>query len=776
MKISVSWIFDHIDSDWKQYDIADLVAKFNKTTAEIEGFYKVDIDLKQFSLAEVIEVDKEQATVSSSEWKQQFQLPFRCDLQMGDVCLIKKTGDGVSWAKLTDMHCEKEGFVPVLLVSQKLIAGEWKKQLDFQDYILEVDNKSITHRPDMWGHRGFAREFASMLDLPFLPLQDFISEKTISQHDDSWKNTPDFPIDLSLKDQVVGKRFACHYLYDVENKPSTVRMAYRLMITGNRPINFLVDATNYVMLDLSQPMHAFDVQGLEVVEARLAKKGEKLTLLDDQELELTREDYIISDGKKPISLAGIMGGKTSGISEKTKTILLEAAHFDATTIRKTSARFKVRTEASARFEKTLDPNQNVDAILRFMFLLDKERVAYKAANQIVSLGKSSMPIVIDVKHDLICKRLGVVVTPEFVKQTLEKLEFEVKNVGDEIIEGYVVTVPTFRCSKDVTIEEDIIEELGRFFGYDNIPHELPCQKRAPFSLKTVHRVRVIKNILSRALRMRELYSYAFYDEAFLKTIAYEPKDTVPIKNPVSTNLSRLVTSLLPHLFKGVENNVADHDRIRFFESGRTWFLKNNTVVEQKSVAGVFFEKQNQVDFYEYKALMEQLFEVLDLNVTWDKPTQEMIAPWFSAHQTAELLIGKQRIGYAGVIDRALFSKITEGHAFGFELDLDQLLADESEVKRYKSASKYPSVHRDISMFLSLSVTVDTVIDGIQSVDKKVRNVALVDLFEKEEWKDKKSMTIRFEIQDETKTLTTEEADKVFSAVEELVEKLGATVR
>jgi len=773
MKLSIAWIFDHIDADWKKVNIDDLVQQFNKTAAEIEGVEKVSLNLENFALAKRVGDSFE-----VPEWNTTVDLPSRPSEGFAgetSVFLVKKENKEYSWATLNDLNCGKDGLVPVLHVEEKLVAGGWKNKFDFQDCILEIDNKTITHRPDMWSHRGFAREIAAILNLNYIPF-GHSGKKEIEPFADRAPASEKNPIEIVLKDQAVGKRFAGLYLASENkktlNRPSSLWMAYRLAVTGNRPINFLVDATNYVMLDLGQPMHAFDADGLKKIEARLAKKGETLTLLDDQELKLTKEDYVITDGKKTVSLAGVMGGKDSGVTPKSTTLFLESANFDATTIRRTAARFKTRTEASARFEKTLDPNQNTDAILFFLDLLSKEGVAYKAQEKIQSVGKKIEPIVVELSHELMCKRLGTEIDPSFVKNALEKIEFKVEKSGDI----YKVTVPTFRCSKDVTIAEDIIEEVGRFFGYDNIEHVLPDSKLKASDLSHVMRARTLKQLCAHTLRMREVSNYALFDESFLQEIAFDPGTCVEIKNPFSANWYRLVTSLVPNLLKTIKHNVADHDTLRFFELARAWKLEKKEVLEQKRLAGIFFERKKAVDFYEAKHLLNQLFAAIDLDVTWKKAKPETLTPWYAPYETAELFYKTKPIGFAGKINNALLGKITDGDAFMFELDADFLVSYKAETKRYKPVAKYPGVHRDVSVLVPLFVTVDDISKAISCVDNRVQDVRLVDFFQKKEWTDKKSITMHFVIQDETKTLTGQDADGVYEKIEKQLKELGATIR
>lgn len=778
MKLSIAWIFDYIDADWKKLDMDKLVQLFNQTTAEIEGVQKVDLDLKQFALARVVATDEQKMTVEIPEWKLSLNLPIRPDEgfeKQEAVFLVKKENDACRWATLTDLFCGKDGFIPALYMPKDLVAGDWKKQFQAKDYILEIDNKTVTHRPDLWGHRGFAREIAAILDKKYLPFNSS-GKKQIEACEKKAPASEKNPVEIILKDQDVGKRFAGLYLASQDgqslNRPSSFWMAYRLATTGNRPINFLVDATNYVMLEQSQPMHVFDAHGLSKVEARLAKKGEKLTLLDGQEIELTKDDYVITDGKKPISLAGVMGGKDSGVSPNSATLFLESANFDATTIRRTAARFKTRTEASARFEKTLDPNQNVAAIIRFLDLLDDAGVAYKAQEKIQSVGEPIKPIVVELSHDMLCKRLGADIDSEFVVSTLEKIGFGVEEKDDT----YKVTVPTFRCCKDVTIPQDIVEEVGRFFGYDNIKHVFPCAQLKPSDISHVMRVRSLKHVCAHALRMREVSNYALFDESFLHEIDFEPKDWVEIQNPFSSNWRRLLTSLVPNLLKNIKHNVTQCESLRFFELARTWKLEKKEVLEQKRLAGVFFERKKTVDFYEAKNLLSRLFEAIDLDVRWEKVDTKKLPAWFAPYQAAALFYKEKQIGFAGKVNGQMLGKLIEGDCFAFELDGDFLISYKPQTKRYKPVAKYPGVHRDVSVLVPLAVTFEKLKETICASDERIDDVALVDFFQKKEWGDKKSITLGFIIQDETKTLTSQEADEVYEKMVKKLQKLGAEIR
>ena len=780
MKVSLRWIFDHIDANWKDVDVSKLVDTFNKTTAEIEGYDKISFDFDSLSLVRIKSIHSNKITAYSDEWKKEVLLPTRQDAFEGNLYLVKRKKDTYVWAKVADFNCPKEGFVPAVYCDESLIKGGWKQQCEADDYIFEVDNKSITHRPDMWGHRGFAREIAAILDLPFKSIEELIVQKGIKECKDEKTAKDETGFTIKVENPEIGKRFAGLCITNIKNRPSSLWMALRLMRVGSRAIDLLVDITNYVMLDISQPMHAFDQAKLpkKTIEPRLAKKGEKLILLDDQEIELTDQDYVITNGKKPIALAGIMGGKDSGISFDTSSLFLESANFDASTIRRTSARLHIRTEASARFEKSLDPNQNVTGILRFLKLLDNEKIDYKASKEILSLGKRAKEQKILVDLDFIEKRLGQGLNPEFIVKTLEKIGFQVKDheVGATI--QYDIHVPTFRCKKDIEVPEDIVEEVGRFFGYENIKYELPKKVTIPYDLTPVLRVRKMKMELAFGLKMHEVCNYPFYDEDFLRKLGWEPKNYAQISNPVSEHWKRLVTSLIPHLLKNIEQNAVKYDTLRFFEWARIWSRSKDVVTEKKSLAGIFYNSK-EVNFYDAKSLLYSLFKLLDMDVVWAKVDSKKLhktAPWFFSYQTAKINCDGKTVGYAGKLDSSFFSNIFQGDAFAFELDGDLLLSYKPKEKMFKPLSKYPEVIRDVSMFVPLSVTVAQITDTIQSCDKKITDVSLIDFFQKDEWKDKKSLTFRFILQDYKKTFEKEEVDSMYDAVVKKLKKLGATLR
>lgn len=787
MKISISWVFDHIDGDWKSIDIQDLVKKLNKTTVEIESFRKISLDLNHFLIANVKTIEEENIILYCPEINKEIELPKRTSIKNGASYLIFKNEHNFRWAQLNDLGSEKELTLPEIFMEEKLQSGKWKDSFEDTDYILELDNIAITHRPDLWGHRGFAREIAAILNIPLKPVENLISKKVVNNFDRAYlQSNPNNPFYSAIENPEICKRFASFYINSIENKPSLLWMINRLAKVDSKPINVIVDTTNYVMFDLSQPMHAFDATKIKNknLTVRLAKESEELTLLDNELIKLTNKDLIISDSQGPISLAGIMGGKYSEVDENTKSIVLESANFDAASIRKSSQRFKKRTESSTRFEKSLDPNQNIIAIERFLKILHDSSINMHVSESIISLGKETKEKVINIKHDFIQKRLGVELQLNFVVKTLKKLEF---GVIQKDLSSYEILIPTFRGSKDVFLPEDIIEEIGRYFGYDNIPFVLPTKPTNTNNLNPIMVERKAKLSMAQSCQMHEVQNYPFYDEEFLKELNWTPADSISVINPVSENWKQLVTSLVPHLMKNVKHNLTKSDDLRFFEWNRIWLPNNSDekFVEKKSLAGIFFNQKKSINFYEAKNNLNNLFEIIDISINWSKP-ENINSPWYDKNQTADLIYEDKKIGIAGKISTDFLSKIVPGDltaqalskfdAFIFEIDADFLLAYKPEIKKFKPLAKYPSVWLDISFFVSLKLTVDELSKIISKADSRIYKVELIDSFEKDEWGNKKSLTIRYYIVDEEKTMTKQEIDESMDNVKKALEKIGAQLR
>lgn len=764
MKLSLAWIFDHLDADYTSVNVADLVNRFNKSIAEIETYEKITTHADSFFLAQAQKISASEITLLCPELKKTVTISARSDAAVNNLFLIKKEDDSYRWVTLADVGSSKEGLLPALIVEESLHGGSWRKNFEKHDYIIHLDNKSINHRPDLWGHRGIAREVATLLNLTLNPLDTLIKDIPIvlaNKKNDQSKITTDKCSALSTL-----------RIEAISYAPSHFAMAVRLARVDTKCHDAIVDATNYVMLDMGQPMHAFDAQKInkQKIEIRQADNKEKLLLLDGQTVELSSDDIVVADGSQALALAGIMGGSASSVQPATTSLLLEAACFDASTIRKTSARLKKRTEASARFEKSLDPETAPIALQRFCALLDDMHVSYNADKVIHFIHKPILPTVITVTQQEIEKTLGCSVDTAFIVHILNKLEFAVSISQDGV---YEVTVPSFRATKDIRIKQDIIEEIGRFFGYENIKPVLPERKCAPFNIQAVQRMRAIKRYCAYAMNMKEVHTYAFFDESFLKTINWEPGQTLQVQSPVSENYRRLVTSLIPNLCGIAHAQAALYDQMRFFEWARIWAGPENA--EREVVTGLMLDQKKSIDFYTGKTMLDELAHMLGMQFTWQRVDNPEV-PWYMPYQTADIYIGEHKVGRAGVMHSSFINQWAMGHAFIFELDGEFLLTYKKTQELYKPAPKYQSIVRDISMLVPLSMSAAQIEQLIRMSSSLIDEVVLVDFFEKKEWHDQKSFTFRITLLDHNKPLSTQETDALIGQVIEKLQHVGAQIR
>lgn len=781
MKISINWMLDHIATPISKLDVGFIVAKFNVHTAEIEHYEKFDLDISNLFLARLVSIDQVAGSSSCSvrcdELNKMITLSFRNDVQVGQLVLIRRTGDSFAWEALQKYSATKEGLFPAVDCHESLLAGGWKQQCEDTDYIMDVDNKSINHRPDLWGHRGIAGEVAAFMGWQLKPLDQMLAQ--IPQVSYATRSTPglDHSLDLEIQNTAVCPRIAALYCNDITHKASQIWMAMRLARVDSRPINTIVDITNYVMFDISQPMHVFDAANFpdKKLQARTATSSEKLELLDGHVVNLTEQDIVITDGKHPVALAGVMGGKLASFSLKAHAIIIEAGSFQAAMVRNAAARAKVTSEASARFAKQLDPMQNITALLRFVFIAQALGVVGAISEKLVSVGAVIKPLVISVAHAFIQTRLGIALNPDVIVSLLTKLQFHVvvEQQAHDII--YHVTVPTLRITKDVTIPEDIVEEVVRLYGYENISYQRPVRAMKPFDISGVMKLRKIKEYCAFSMKMREVRDYLFYDESFLKRLGWYPTNAVAIKNPVSENWKVLVTSLVPHLIKNVELNIHSHEHINFFEHNSVWRAISATEsTESKSFAGLLFGDKHK-NFYDYKADLQGLFAAMDLPVVWAK-CSGAVEPWFDQLQSADLMLGGVKVGRAGMLSSSFVRSVAKGQGFVFEWNMQAILNYQVAAKRFEPWSKYQAVSVDISMLIDALIPAEKIESLIVQADEKIDTVTLLDFFEKDSWVGKRSLTFRYRICDFDQNLTKEMIESVTNKVTAAMLAQGAEIR
>lgn len=585
MHVSWKWISSWVDTH--DIDPQAFFTRFTTTVAEIDGVHRWGFGLQEVLVADVIAVadhpnaqklhlatidlGTHQVTVvcGAPDLQVGMRVPFvppgvtlpsGIVVRMGQVRGVDSPGMLASEADLglSDDHA---GLLS--LEGCTAPAGTPLPQaIDLEDVLYEVDNKSITHRPDLWGQYGMAREVAAMLDRPLKPLNTNVN----------FANDVPLPVHIASP---LCLRYVCARLTDVQVRPSPVNIRLLLRRLGVRPISNVVDATNLIMLETGNPLHAFDARQIRGnrIEVRQARAGETLTTLDGQLRALLATDCVIADDVGGVALAGIMGGQDSEIRQDTREIVLEAASFDAAAIRKTALRLGLRTESSARFEKALDPNLAAAAAKRFVQLLLEiapETRVISALHDADDLGQ--MPqrsVVIATQSDYLRQRLGVSeseMSNGWIDACLQRLEFVVQRQGDALI----VTVPSFRATKDVKIAEDLVEELGRHYGYARIASQAPLIPSRPPVLPPRKRLeRDLRAALVHAEALTEVILYGFDHEGERHRLKLHENGLprLALRNTLSSEHAYLRRNLAPNLISCAEKNLQTGDGKNVSRSG-----------------------------------------------------------------------------------------------------------------------------------------------------------------------------------------------------------------
>lgn len=441
----------------------------------------------------------------------------------------------------------------------------------FDDWIIEVDNKSITHRPDLWGHYGIARELAAMFDKP---LRGYPVTPIEELQD---KRLPDVPI--VIDDASKCPRYSALRFANVRPQAAPLWMQVRLAHVGLRPIDILVDLTNYIMAELGQPMHAFDAAGIERIEVAVAAPGETFRTLDGIDRTLPPGALMIQTNRRSVALAGIMGGADTEITPKTTELLLESANFEPATIRRCAAALGHRTDASARFEKSLDPNHTVLAIQRFVHLARPELPDMNFTSRLSdAFPVPPAPRTIRITPEFVTRYIGRAVEPERIRRILTALGFGVTESHGAL----QVTVPSFRATKDITIEADLVEEVARFIGYGSIEPARPVVtvRYAEPDVESQLERRTL-SLLCSGMSYTEIHRYIWFDDEWLKVLGFEPGPTIALRNPAAAGQSRLRTTLIPGMFSAADQNRRHLDRFEIVEIGSVFHPHAGRDIEER---------------------------------------------------------------------------------------------------------------------------------------------------------------------------------------------------
>ena len=649
--------------------------------------------------------------------------------------------------------------------------------LDLNDIILEIDNKSMTNRPDLWGHYGIAREIAALYDLPM---------KEFPRFDRNVENTSGFHV--TVEDAERCPRYLSAQIEGLSVKPAPYQMQSRIWKVGMRPINALVDITNYVMLATGQPTHAFDsdhIAGHVIV--RRAGEGEKLLLLNGKELALSGDDLVIADDAGVVGLAGVMGGAKDSILPETDKVILEVANFDAKGIRRTALRYDNRTEASARYEKAIDPERCDQAFDLSMQLLGQLYPEMKVTGLVDEYPQHLKQAEIDVPLSWLERRLGKRLPPEEIRHKMELLGYGITFSGDNMH----VVVPTWRSTGDVSIQADIMEEVARMYGYENFEAE-PITTTFDGAINQLDKdlERRIKEYLAIRCGMQEIFTYPWMDEPFGNAVLQSTDGILSLSTPPSPAERFVRSSLLPNLCKAVVKNERYFDEFSIFETAQVFRDENYTSPydpreklpsQRKNVAGAFVTTDKDITalFRKAKGVVEMMARYVHMETLTFRQTEKPV--WADNVVWLNICRGEEKVG-----DLALLSKkvsmacgIKNLNVMLFQLDQDSLVPLKSRTNTFTHMAEYPMTDYDISLLLDGSVQWKDVLQTVGGIKSELlHGASFVDEYRgKQVPAGKKSLTLRLSIGSKEKTLTSSEIEEVASNVlNKIAKRFGAELR
>ncbi len=644
-----------------------------------------------------------------------------------------------------------------------------KKLYDIDDIVFEVDNKSLTNRPDLWSHYGMAREFATITGRELKPVDAFDTSV--------YNNLPAVAVDVKATDLVY--RYSAIKVENITRKVSPVNMRIRLFYCGSRAINFLADLTNYLMMELGQPMHAFDNAKVDKIEVQTFPEPFKFTTLDGIERSIDDKMLMITSGNAPVAVAGVMGGDASKIEDTTTSLLLESATFDGVSVRKTTTRLGLRTDASMRYEKMLDPELCKLATERLLKILFECDGGAKVTSSFTDAYVKHYPtITLDFDKRYVDRYTGIDIPNAKIVKTLTGLGFKVENKGDD----FTVTVPSWRATKDVTIKADIIEEITRIYGYDNFDVFTSKGALAPIRKETLKSDEDrMKDILVSAYRMHEVHSYIWFDEQKNKELGIETNPTVRVINAQTPDHQYIRNTMIPTLLSFTKENKTYADTYSVFEIGHTvcGFKDNGYCNEQKKLGAVLFSKsetEEQLFMKATDAVRELFTDILHVSPSFvsEEPEHAFCHPvnFFGVYADGI------RVGYVSVPHPVVLSQIDKRCAVAFfELTTESFASVKAQSISYKEPSKFPAI--DIDLTIGVENIGSVVFDDLAKRAKDtageiLSDVAVKDIYTQEDGTS--ALTLRFSFVSAERTLTKQELMPLVEKITDAYYKLGLPVK
>lgn len=669
------------------------------------------------------------------------------------------------------------------VVADKFISKPIASALGLNDSVFEIDNKSLSNRPDLWGHYGMARETATLFS------------KTLKEYpiEAIKKIKNELDLKVEIEDIKLCPRYMAVAVAGVEVGESPGWLKQYLLSAGLRPINNIVDVTNYVMLDLGEPMHAFDAdqlaknkeQGINIM-VRKAKKEEVLKLLDGEEIKLVEEDLVIADSQKALALAGVMGGEKSGINDKTETIIFEAANFNASSIRKTSVRLGVRTDSSARFEKSLDPNLCETAIKKAVQLVLEFCPKAKVTSKIIDEKNFSLAVgPLMVEKNIFAKKLGIEIPEKKIVEIFERLGFAVVDKGDKLS----IKIPTWRATKDVSIAEDLVEEVARIYGYENIPSDLPKMSITPPILNRLRDVEhEVRDCLTRDLGYCETNNYAFVSKEQIEKMG-DKSQYLELDNPLSKEKPFLCRSLTPNLIENAVKNIEFFDTVALYEIAKVFWPEEPGVRSGENdsellprqdvfLTVLFAQKKNENPLVEIRRALERIAG--QFNIDYSVNELSSAKEWQHAGRSGEVLMNDGSVGSIYELNPFTADKfgLKPVRTAILEINLSIFAGLPIKEKKYKKIPQFPEMIRDLSFVADKKIVHSQIVSAVKEIDNLLDEIELFDVYEgKNLPENKKSLAYRFIFSHPDKTLNADEVEEAMKKIEtKLKKELGIEIR
>lgn len=691
---------------------------------------------------------------------------LRGERSEGMICSLQEIG-------ISSNYVPKSFESGIYVFSESQVPGTDALQaLYLDDQVMEFD--LTPNRADALSMIGTAYEVAALYNTKMTKPDTTSNELELSANDE-------LTVTIENEDKV--PYYSARVVHDVTIEPSPIWMQARLIKAGIRPINNVVDISNYVLLEYGQPLHMFDQDaiGSQQIVVRQANEGEKMTTLDDTERELLTSDIVITNGQTPIALAGVMGGDFSEVKEHTSNIVIEGAIFDPVSIRHTSRRLNLRSESSSRFEKGIATEFVDEAVDRACYLLQTYANGKVLKDRVSSgeLGAFITPI--DITADKINRTIGFDLSQNDIVTIFNQLGFDTE-INDDVI---TVQVPSRR--KDITIKEDLIEEVARIYGYDDIPSTLPVFEKVTSGQLTdrQYKTRMVKEVLEGA-GLDQAITYSLVSKEDATAFAMQQRQTIDLLMPMSEAHASLRQSLLPHLIEAASYNVARKNKdVKLFEIGNVFFANGegelpdqveylSGILTGDYVVNQWQGKKETVDFYLAKGVVDRVSEKLNLEFSYRRADIDGLHPG----RTAEILLENKVVGFIGELHPTLAADNDLKRTYVFELNFDALMAVSVGYINYQPIPRFPGMSRDIALEVDQNIPAADLLSTIHAHGGNILKDTLVfDVYQGEHLeKGKKSIAIRLNYLDTEETLTDERVSKVQAEIEAALIEQGAVIR